>query len=201
MEQRTKSFLLNAIGIVLIAFSLVRFYFLYNEGIGFHIFWLCNHLPFIMGLTILLRNSFVLIGEFSLGFAGMLIWVFDFFYYQIFRVSFTGNGEFFSTGFYIVVAFVLHVLTLPLALWAIFLIAKKAKTAFIVSIVHFAVLIPAIIYFGAGKNLNCFFSSCLEFIPTFKFYTPILLAVYLFIFILPINYLINRLVAKPAEHS
>jgi hypothetical protein len=193
MGIRTKNILLNSIGIILIVFSLIRFYFLYTEGIWFHIFWLCNHVPFIMGIAILFRNLFVLMGEFCLGFLGMLIWVIDYFYFLFFRVSFTGNGEFFSTGTYIIVAFVLHVLTLPLAFWAIFLIGKKEKRAFLESIAHFIVLIPIIIYFGADKNLNCFFSSCLDFMPTFRFYTFFLLLAYLLIFIIPINYLINLL--------
>lgn len=193
MKNRAKSFLLNIMGIILILFSLVRFYFLYTEGISFHIFWLCNHIPLIMGIAILFRSSFLLIGEFSLGFAGMFVWVVDYFYYLITKISFTGNGEFFATGAYMVVAFVLHVLTLPLAGFGIFLLGKQTKKAYLGSIIHFALLIPVIVFFGVEKNLNCFFESCLDFMPTFRFYTFFTLAFYCLLFIIPINYLINRL--------
>jgi hypothetical protein len=198
--QKKRNIALNVIGIVLIIFSLIRFYFLYTEGISFHIFWLCNHIPLIMGLAILFRNSFVLTAEFSLGFAGMSIWVLDFFYYQFSGFSFTGNGEFFSVGFYIITAFVLHVLTLPLAFWAILLINKQEKKAFIGSMAHFIILIPIIAYFGAERNLNCFFKSCLNFMPTFKLYPLFLLIAYSLIFILPINYLINKILDTENFH-
>ena len=194
-----KRIILNIIGITLILFSLVRFYFLYTEGISFHIFWLCNHIPLIMGLAILFRNSFVLIGEFSLGFMGMVFWMLDYFYFLLFGVSLSGNGEFFSIGAYMVVAFVLHALTLPLAIWAIILIGKRETKAFIVSIAHFIILIPIIIYFGVEKNVNCFFESCLNFLPTFRFYTFFLMFAYLLLFILPINWVIN-LALKNKSH-
>ena len=193
MLEKYKHFILNLIGLVLIIISLLRFYSLYLEDMGFHIFWLCNHIPFIMGLAILFRNSFILIGEFCLGFLGMFVLILDYFSYAIFKISFTGNTEFFSTGTYFIIAFFLHILTLPLAFFAILMLNKKQEKAFFISIIHFLLLIPPIIYFGYEKNLNCFFGSCLSFLPTFKFYTIFLLAAYFLIFILPINYLINKL--------
>jgi hypothetical protein len=183
-------------GIILILFSFLQFYTIYLSKTPHHIFWLCNHVPLVMGLAILFRNNFVLIGEFSLDFIGMLTWDLDFIYFLLTNKSFTGNEAFFTFGNYLGITAILHFLTLPLALIAIILIGKVRKRAFIFSIFHFLIIIPILIYFGKDYNLNCLFKSCLEFIPTFRFYTVFLLLFYLFVFIIPITYLINRMLEK-----
>jgi hypothetical protein len=196
----TKNQILNTIGILIIILSLIRIYTMINYTTPIHIFWLCNHIPLIIGIAILLRNPFVLIAETSLLFIGSLNWSIDFLSKLIFGKYFLGSTSYMFTVVSpdSIPSILSHLSVLPLALLAIFLIKKPEPKAWQLSAVHLFVLIPASLYFGEFYNLNCLITPCATWLPTFPFYLPIAFAIYIAIFVIPVNIILTKLL-KPKK--
>lgn len=193
-----KNFLLNFIGTFLIILGLIRVFQLLFFGVPVHVFWLCNHVIIFIGIAILFRNSFLLMGEFCLLFIGEFIWVVAVMLYGFFDVVIPGNSAYliYGGGFINFISVLVHFLTLPLGLWAIILIGKKQKFAWTVGLIHSAILLPVILYFGSNYNLNCLIKPCISFIPNIPLYSILVIPIYFLIFVIPLNYLTNWILKK-----
>ena len=194
----TKNQILNIIGILIIIFSLARIYALFNYSTPIHLFWLCNHIPLIIGIAILFRNPFILAAEISLLLFGSLNWSLDFLSKLIFDKYLLG-----STSYIFVamsadsgISILSHLSILPLALLALFLIRKPKPTAWKGSIIHMTALIPASLYFGKFYNLNCFMKPCISWLPNFTAYPIIFFITYLTIFVIPTSLILAKLLSK-----
>jgi len=89
-----------------------------------------------------------------------------------------------------------HVLVLPITFIAMLFIGKENKNAWKFSFILFPALLPFVLYYGREINLNFFFYHGLDFLPEIPFYSIIFPLVYIFLVVLPFNYLINFLVKK-----
>ena len=187
-----KSDWLNAIGIFLIVLGIVHLIQTIFTVEPVHVFWLCNHVLFFMGIAILFRSSFWLRAEFLVLFLGQFIWMINF----IFRI--------FDSAFVVVdyrITFIpalVHLLTLPLGFVAVMLLKKKEKSAWKGSLLHMIVLFPFVIYFGNYYNLNCLFEPCVTWIPNVASYPFFIFLVY-FAFIIFLNYIINWIIKKSSK--
>ncbi|MEK6885727.1 MAG: hypothetical protein AABX17_02065 [Nanoarchaeota archaeon] len=188
--------ILNLIGIFLISLALLRLFFLYQVDAIFQFFWLCNHVPLILGTAILFRANKLLIAEFCIGFFGMFVYVMDYIIYLLWGISYTGNFQFFGSALPLAVSLAMHVLTMPLAFLAIWIINKKEINAWTYSLIHILFLLPIVLYLGPAANVNCLFKSCISFMPTNEFYSLILILAYFSLLILPLNLLFNELLGK-----
>jgi hypothetical protein len=193
-----KNPLLNFIGVFLVVLGLVRVFQLLFFGVPVHIFWLCNHVLIFMGVAILFRNSFLLIGEFSFLFVGQFVWIISFLSYFVFGVSVPGSSVYliYDSAFVNLISVLVHFLTLPLGLWAIILFGKKEKFAWVSGLIHVLILLPFVIYFGSKYNLNCFFEPCVSVIPNVSIYSFLLIPLYFVLFVIPINFLVNWIIKK-----
>lgn len=196
MKKRQINFVLNAIGIFLITISIIRLFFLQGYETFPQFFWLCNHVPLLIGIAILFRSSFWLMAEVSFLFVGMFLWIVNFLSYLLIDKIIFVSAEyiFVSAGtifFYLSVT--LHLLTLPLAIIAIFLLKKPEPLAWKGSLFHGIILIPIMIYFGESYNLNLFLRSDLSFIPNFTLYPVFISIIYFGLFVIPTNWLIVKL--------
>ena len=194
----TKNFLLNSIGIFLIVLGLIRIFQLIFLGDPIHIFWFCNHIIVFIGIAILFRSAFWLKAEFALLFFGQLCWMVSFLLYWIFGVVSPGSSTHLVdiSSFIGIISILVHFLTLPLGVWAIFLLNKKSKFEWVGSLIHFAVLIPFILYFGSKYNLNCFLRPCFDFLGKIPLYPLFIFLAYFFLTIIPTIYLLNYLIKK-----
>jgi hypothetical protein len=190
--------ILNFIGVFLIVLGLIRIFQLLFFGVPVHIFWLCNHVIVIMGIAILMRKSSLLIGEFSFLFVGQLVWIIGFLMYFIFGVTLQGSSAYliYDRAFVNWVSILVHFLTLPLGLWAIIILGKKSKFAWVWGLGHALVLLPFVIYFGNKYNLNCFFEPCISAIPNSAVYPFLVISLYFVLFVIPINFLVNWVVGR-----
>jgi hypothetical protein len=197
MDKKRKKIILNLLGIFLILLGLIRIIQLLFFGVPMHVFWLCNHVIVIIGVAILLRNQFILIGEFSFLFIGQLIWIIGFLMFNIFGIIFEGNSTYliYDSIFINLITILVHFLTLPLAFWAILLLNKKEKFAWITGLVHSAVLAPIVLLFP-HYNLNCLNSPCLAIFPDTLLYSILIIPGYFLLTIIPLNYLVNLILSR-----
>jgi hypothetical protein len=195
----TKNQILNIIGITIIILSILRTYILITDSTPIHIFWLCNHIPIIIGIAILFRSSFVLIAETSLLLIGSLNWSLDFLSKLFFDKYLLGSTSYIFAAFSADsgISILSHLSLLPLAIIAIFLIGKPEPKAWQLSIIHMIILIPSSFYFTETYNLNCLLEPCISWLPDFALYTPLLFIVYFTIFVIPVNILFTKLLRKP----
>lgn len=193
----TKNTILNTIGILIIILSLLRIYTIINST-PIHIFWLCNHIPLIIGISILARNSFLLAAETSLLFAGSLNWSLDFLSKLIFDQYLLGSTSYIFAAISTdsTISILSHLGILPLALLAIFLIKKPKPKAWHGSLVHMLILAPIPFYFGKFYNLNCLLEPCASWLPNFPIYPPIFFATYLVLFVIPTSLLLAKMLTK-----
>jgi hypothetical protein len=199
MIKITKNQILDIIGIVIIVLSLLRIYILITDSTYIHIFWLCNNIPLIIGISILFRSSFFLIAETSLLLVGSLNWSLDFLSKLFFDKYLLGSTSYIFTAFSADsgISILSHLSILPLAIIAIFLIGKPEPKAWQLSLVHMIILVPASFYFGEFYNLNCLLKPCISWLPDFAIYTPLFFIIYFTIFVVPINMLFTKLLRKP----
>lgn len=189
-----KNKILNILGISLLGLFVIRLISLiYVESLT-NFFWLCNHVPLVMGITIILRKSKLLAAEISLLSLGSIIWVLDLFSKLLFDTYITGSVDYLfpitDTLFFITTSFV-HILTLPLAITAYIIIKQKNPKAWGFSLIHAIILLLPIYLFRKTANLNCMIEPCLEFIPDFTLYPLILLVSYMILIVIPTNKLLD----------
>jgi hypothetical protein len=196
MKKRIKDIVLNVIGAFLIAAPIIRMFFLQGYETLPQFFWLCNHVPILMGLAILFRSSFWLTAEFSLLFAGMLLWVVDFLAYFLFGIILFDSAMYIfnsaGTMFFYLSAIV-HLLALPLAIIAIFLLKKQEPWAWKGSLLHALILMPIAAYMGSSYNINFFLKPSTSLIPDFSLYPLVITILYFGLFVIPTNLLVARL--------
>jgi hypothetical protein len=193
----SKDFILNSIGIFLIVLGLIRIFQLLFFGVPMHVFWLCNHVIVLMGIAILFRSSFWLIGEFCFLFVGQFIWIVGFLLFAIFGIVLPGNSThlIYDSSFMNVITILVHLLTLPLGFWAIMILRKENKRAWIGGIIHSFVLLPIVLLFPS-YNLNCLNSPCLSFFPDTLLYSILFVPMYFVFLVIPLNYLVNWFVRR-----
>ena len=199
IKFKNKNVLLNAIGVLLILFFIIRAIFLIRDGSAENLFWLCNHAPLILGIAILFRSSFWITAEISFVFAGVFIWVIDYLSKIIFDFHIFGSTAYLfpiaDYGFFYVTSLI-HLLSLPLAIWALFLIKTKEPSAWKGALIHAIVLIPFVVYFREEYNLNCFLEPCISWIPCFYFYPVLAFIGYFILFVIPINLILVKFLDK-----
>ena len=194
----TKDQILNTIGIIIIIISLLRLYMIVTESTILNIFWLCNHIPLIIGISILFRSSYILIAETSLLLIGSAAWILDFFSKLLFDKYLLGFTTYIFEGSSVAlsVSTISHLTILPLAITAIFLIGKPEPKAWHFSIYHSMIIFVISFLVGTTYNLNCFFRTCISWLPNFQFYTLISFTIYLTIFVIPVSILFTKLLSK-----
>lgn len=195
--QIKKEKLLNFLGWFLIIISILNLVIKLRYETIIEFFWFCNHIPLVMGISLLFRKYKIFVGEFLLILIPSIIWNIDFFNY-----IFTGNvllGDVYYyesiTNIFIEIGTgVIHLSTLVFSVLIIFLLKGDFKNSWIYGGVHGIIIIPfAFLLEGKLFNLNCMVESCIPFIPNFKFYTIAFIIVYTLVIMIPLNLFVNWL--------
>ncbi len=149
-----------------------------------YIVWFSNHTFIILGLALLFRSPFWAFAEFCLGAIPELLWSIDF----LSRV-FTGNyiwgftsymfrdGAFNWTHVY---SFQ-HILFVPAALYAMYLLGGPVKRAWLGSIAQGVIMWAFSFAFSYDFNINCVYHKCIFDLPFYQFTWPLLMLAHVFL--------------------
>ena len=191
-------------GITLIVLSLIRIFLILRFGTPSSVFWISNHVPLILGLAILFRNSFWILAESTFIFVGEVGWTIDYLFKLSFNKYLVGSTAYmFNPAFAtpLKISSLLHLIVVPFGVIAFLLIKKKPKKAWKGVALHLALLLPIIIYYGDNLNLNCLFKSCINWLPTIPLFPIIFPIFYALVCVTPIIYLLNKLISNSSRNK
>ena len=194
MKTKNKNFILNTIAWTLIISSLISLYYMYTEGSIVDVFWLSNHIGFVLGIAILARSTFWITAELCLGFIGEIGWTLDFLIKKIFNTYLFGSTAYLFAPTFpktLYWASMTHLIIIPIAILALYLIRKPEPTAWKGALFHGTFLIITGLTIAPQYNINCIQASCVTWIPTFPGYVLIWSAIYF-----AIIFLLNQLIVK-----
>jgi len=148
-----------------------------------YIFWFSNHTFIILGLALLFRSPFWAFAELCLGALPELLWSVDF----LSRV-FTGSHVWGFTSYmfkngafdWLHLYSFQHILFIPAALYAMYLLKGPVRRAWLGSIAHGAVIWGFSIAFY-DFNINCVYYKCIFDLPFYKLAWPALMLLHVFL--------------------
>ncbi len=146
--------------------------------------WFSNHTFIILGLALLFRSPFWAFAELCIGFLPELVWSTDF----LARV-FTGahiwgftsymfkNGAF---DWFHLYSFQ-HILFVPAALYAMYLLGGPVKQAWLGSLAHGAAMWGVSFGFPFDFNINCVYHKCIFDLPFYQLSWPLIMIAHIFV--------------------
>lgn len=167
-----KEVILDALGCIFLAMGIT--------SVVFHVFfqrweyavWFCNHSMLITGTAVLLRNRFWLTAMLNWSVVPITIWVVDFtgkvfFNAYVFKVTeymFEGPvlGHIISMQ---------HLFAVPLMLYALFLMGKPHKWAWLGTLLQSSILFVLSYFFiTPDYNINCTHTACISWLNNLPYY-------------------------------
>lgn len=150
---------LFVLGITAIIYSLI------NPEIASFL-WLCYITLIIIGLGMIFKNSFLLVLQLNIVTIPLVFWNLDLFYRYFFNKDLFGITNYLLTlnsfGNFVTLQ---HIYLLPLAFFALYKFKIKRKDVWIFSFVEMILIYFLSIFLTSpGKNTNCVFRSCVNFV-------------------------------------
>jgi hypothetical protein len=187
-----KEVFLNFFGAFYIIIAIIAFY----DSIKYFgvpsIFWFSYFAFLLIGIGILIRNSFLIVSQINIILIPNIIWAIDFFYRLFTSNSLWGITDFvFSGRFISQIVMIQHIIIIPVAFVSLYFIKFKRKDFWKMSLIQITILfILTRIFTEPANNVNCAFRNCLPF-DIGNFYPLVWFAVYI-----PAILLINFLLVK-----
>jgi hypothetical protein len=130
------------------------------------IFWICYLSLIIIGVGLLTKNSFLIVSQLNILAIPLIIWDIDFLYWLLFNKPLFGITDYFFLDRIYTLGKIIslqHLFTLPVALFATYLIKLKRKDTWKLSIVQIVLVFFAITIFTPSEaNINCVFNPCIN---------------------------------------
>ncbi len=192
-SERGKKITLNIIGVLFITWGIAAIInTLYRDDLA-PILWLCYIGIILLGIGALKKDSFLITSQINILAVPLIFWTIDFFSFLI-----NGKTLFGIVDYYFIPGPVIgkiissqHLFTIPLSFYAIYLIKLKRTDAWKISFIQLILIFLATrIFTDPGENVNCVFSSCLNFTVS---YYPLMWFVSTFLMVLLINFLIIKM--------
>jgi len=149
-----------------------------------YIAWFSNHTFIILGLALLFKSRFWAFAELCLGAIPELVWSTDFLYSVFtgkqlwgFTAYMFKNGTFDLLHLYSLQ----HILFIPAAIYAMYLLGGPVKKAWIGSIAHGVVMWGASFMFPFDFNINCVYHKCIFDLPNYQIAWPLFMIVHIFV--------------------
>ena len=202
MLTRNNKIFLNILGTTLIILAILAVYKTVKRGNLEGILWFCYLGLFLIGLGILIKNDTILASQLNILAIPLMVWAIDFFSYFL-----LGGRTIFGITEYMFIQGPIgekiislqHIFTIPLSLYALKLIKLKNNSTWRVSIVQLIGLYLAVLIFTSPEeNINCVYSSCINFLNTTQFY-PLIWIFSTILLIYSTNILINKLFLTKAK--
>ncbi|MBS3085665.1 hypothetical protein J4225_03190 [Candidatus Pacearchaeota archaeon] len=183
------------IGILFIIIGMLAVIQSIKNGNPSQILWFCYAAVILIGIGFLMRNYYLIITQLNILLIPLIVWNIDFFYVLITSKTLFGiTNYFFVEGLIIEKVITMqHVFTIPLTLYALYILKIKRADSWKTSFLELACIFLMVrLLTSAEDNINCAYFSCVNFIPTLMFH-PIVwfFAVFLMVFIS--GFLINQL--------
>lgn len=180
---------------VLLGIAAIINSFLHPEVANF--LWLCYLSLILIGVGMILRNSYLIVMQLNITLIPLLFWNVDFLY-QLFsdKSLFGVTDYFFAGGINSLGNFVTlqHVYILPLAIYAVYRFGVKSKKIWIASYVEASVVFFLSFFFtDFERNTNCAFASCLDFIKITGVWYSVLWFATVFAMVYLVNYCFVKL--------
>lgn len=144
-----------------------------------YIAWFSNHAFIIMGVALLLRSPFWLFAELCLGAVSESAWTLDFLWRVFTGEHLWGLTEYMfkNGGFdWLHLYSLQHILFVPAAVYALYLLGGPVKRAWLGSFAHGLVIIGVSYNLATELNLNCVFYACAFDMPFYAITWPLLQA-------------------------
>ena len=129
MKEKTKGTILTVIGIFFIVFGLMAIIVNLLLDSPQQILWFCYWALLLLGIGTIRKNSFLLAAQLNVMTIPLLIWNVDFFYFWITKEPLIGIANYFFIDRPLVsqIISIQHLITIPLAFYALSLIKIKRK--------------------------------------------------------------------------
>lgn len=193
--KNPKNIFLSVFGVYFIIISALSYYQAIFIGEISPIFWLSYLVMFITGVGFLKKDAYLIGSQINLVLIPYLLWNFDFLYELITKKPFFGITSYFfeSRTFIAQLITVQHIIIIPLAVLALYLIKYKRKDFWKISIIQGTIIYFLTRIFSNPKlNINCVFESCLPFQVSQNIY-PIFWFFSLFMMIGIVNYILIKI--------
>ena len=197
MIEKTKNYILNFIGILFIILGIGAIInTLYQKELGLApILWICYISIILIGIGALTKNYLLLLSQLNILAIPLIFWNLDFFY-----VLFTKNSLFGITDYFFIPGPLIgklitaqHFITIPLTIYCLYLIKIKKNFAWAISFFQIAVVFFITRAISPPeKNINCVFTSCIDFNFNIPYY-PIIWFFIFFIIIFVTNFFLARI--------
>jgi len=196
ISEKNKKIILIVLGIFFIFLGIVGYANSIYQGYPGQILWFCYLVLLLIGIGMLIQNSTLIVSQLNIMAIPLIIWSIDFLYVLV-----TGNELFGIATYFLIPGPILgkivtsqHLFTLPLAIFALYLIKIKGKGAWKFSFVELAVVFFVTRLITLEEyNINCVYRNCLNFnIGPVSLY-PLTWFVFAFALVLITNFIINKI--------
>jgi len=171
-------------GLLLFCIGLFSLFSAYKNGALHDFAWFSNHTFLILGLAVMFNSRFWVFAELCIGFFSELTWCLEFFYRLFTGVDLWGSTAymFTDTGINMLQLYSFsHILFVPMAIYALYLLGGPARGAWIGSIVHAALLFNVGMLIDPVFNVNCTHRSCLFEITQYWIVLPLIVLFHIFL--------------------
>lgn len=193
ISERGKKITLNIIGVLFITWGIAAIInTLYRDDLA-PILWLCYIGIILLGIGALKKDSFLITSQINILAVPLIFWTIDFFSFLINGKTLLGIVDYYFIPGPVIGKIISsqHLFTIPLSFYAIYLIKLKRTDAWKISFIQLILIFLATrIFTDPGENVNCVFSSCLNFTVS---YYPLMWFVLTFLMVLLINFLIIKM--------
>ena len=194
LSERGKRIILNILGIFFITLGITAVLNTIYQGNLEHILWSSFFILLLVGIGILRRSTFLIVGLINIAAIPYTLWSIDFIYLVSTGQSLLGITDYFFIPGPLLgkIITLQHLFTVPLSFYAIYLIKLKRNDAWKLSfILLISIFFVTRLFTSEENNINCVFSSCLN-IPIQGYY-PIIWFTLSFSMVILTNFLINRM--------
>lgn len=197
--------ILNFMGVFFLALGIISIVntlymgFVFNAGLA-NILWFCYVAMILLGIGILRRDKFIVVSQISILAIPLLFWNIDFFYFIINgRSLFNIVDYFFIPGISLgKIISLQHLLTIPLAGYAIYLMKLDTKESWKIGVAElFILFFITRLMTNPIENVNCVFENCANF--DFGFYYPLQWFIAMFLMVYVTNWVIVKLFYKESK--
>lgn len=139
-----------------------------------YVFWFCNHAMLIVGWALLKKNRFWLTAMLNWSIIPVSLWVVDFLSKLLFGFYIFGITSYmFAQPFWKNIVSLQHLFTVPLMLYALWLVGKPHPRAWIGTTLHGTTLwLISYFFIRQDYNVNCVHKACVSFLdwPNYAFW-------------------------------
>jgi hypothetical protein len=165
MDGLTKNSVLNALGVVFLAFAALAFFnaiFIINDVE--HLFWISYMMLLLMGVSLVTKNSYLLAACLNIIVVPYFLWTFDFFYILVVGESVLNIADYFFWPGPLISKIVSaqHLFSFVLGIYALSIMRLKRKDSWKLSFAILTIMfVLSVALTSPPNNINCVYESCI----------------------------------------